>query len=75
MHAADTLSDELMSGLSDRALLRSFAYVGGRWNAARSGGTIEVTDPATGETVGHVARLSGAESAAAVDAADTAFPA
>jgi aspartate-semialdehyde dehydrogenase len=74
MHAADTLSNELMSALADRALLRSFAYVGGRWNAAANGATIEVTDPATGATVGHVARLSGAESAAAVDAADTAFP-
>ncbi len=74
MLADDTLSDELMSGLSDRALLRSFSYVGGRWTAARSGATFAVTDPATGETVGHVAELSAGESAAAVDAADAAFP-
>jgi aspartate-semialdehyde dehydrogenase len=71
----DTLSDELMSGLADRALLRNFAYVGGRWTAARDGATIPVTDPATGAVLGHVARLSAAESAAAVEAAHAAFPA
>ncbi|MCA8881438.1 MAG: NAD-dependent succinate-semialdehyde dehydrogenase [Rhodobacteraceae bacterium] len=63
-----------MSGLSDRSLLRSFSYVGGRWIASASGASIPVTDPANGTVIGHVARLSGAESAAAVDAAAAAFP-
>lgn len=65
---------EPMSGLSDRSLLRSFSYVGGRWIASASGASIPVTDPANGTVIGHVARLSGAESAAAVDAAAAAFP-
>jgi aspartate-semialdehyde dehydrogenase len=67
--------DALMSGLADGALLRGFAYVGGRWTAAADGATIAVTDPATGAEVGRVARLSAVESAAAVDAAHAAFPA
>jgi aspartate-semialdehyde dehydrogenase len=70
-----TLSDDLMSGLNDRALARSFAYVGGRWVAAADGVGLAVTDPATGEEVGRVARLAAADSAAAVDAAAVAFPA
>ena len=73
MLADETLSDELMAGLGDRSLFRGFSYVGGRWVGARDGATITVTDPATGEPVGHVARLSAAQSADAVDAADGAF--
>ncbi|MCB1354879.1 MAG: NAD-dependent succinate-semialdehyde dehydrogenase [Rhodobacteraceae bacterium] len=63
-----------MSGLADRSLLRSFAYVGGRWVAARSGESLPVIDPATGAEIGRVANLSASESRAAVDAADAAFP-
>ena len=69
----ETLSDDLMSGLADRALARSFAYSGGRWIAAADRGALAVTDPATGDEIGRVARLSAAESAAAVDAAAAAF--
>ena len=75
MLATAPLSDALMSGLSDRSLLRSFSYLNGRWTAAATGATFPVTDPATGATLGHVADLAAADSAAAVDAADAAFPA
>ena len=75
MLATEAVSDELMSGLDDRTLFRSFSYVDGRWRAARDGATITVHDPATGAPVGYVARLSAAESAAAVEAAHAAFPA
>jgi aspartate-semialdehyde dehydrogenase len=75
MLAPDALSDALLSGLADRALLRTFSYIGGRWTAAGDGATIPVTDPANGDHVGHVASLSAAESAGAVDAAEGAFPA
>lgn len=73
-HAA-TASDDLISGLADRSLLRSFAYIDGRWTAGRGNASFPVTDPATGEVVGHAADLSSAESATAVDAADAAFSA
>jgi aspartate-semialdehyde dehydrogenase len=59
--------------LAEPSLLRSFAYVGGRWTAAGDGRTIKVTDPADGARLGEVACLSGTESAAAVDAASAAF--
>ncbi|MCU0910351.1 MAG: NAD-dependent succinate-semialdehyde dehydrogenase, partial [Rhodobacteraceae bacterium] len=45
----------------------------GKWTAAATGATFEVADPATGDVIGEVARLSGAEAAAAVDAAQAAF--
>ncbi|MGL4281833.1 MAG: NAD-dependent succinate-semialdehyde dehydrogenase [Albidovulum sp.] len=69
----DTLTPAKLD-ITDRKLLRSFAYIGGKWRGAASGETITVTDPATGEVVGAVASLSGAQSAAAVDAAQAAFP-
>ncbi len=59
--------------ISDKRLVRSFAYVGGRWVAGASGATIRVTDPATGQELGQVASLASGESSAAVDAAQEAF--
>lgn len=60
--------------IADRKLFRSFAYIGGKWRAGASGDTFAVTDPATGEAIGEVASLSTDDSAAAVDAAQAAFP-
>ncbi|PKP85418.1 MAG: NAD-dependent succinate-semialdehyde dehydrogenase [Alphaproteobacteria bacterium HGW-Alphaproteobacteria-2] len=60
--------------ITDKRLVRPFAYVGGRWRAAESGAAFAVYDPATGEFLGEVAKLSADESAAAVDAAQAAFP-
>lgn len=59
--------------IADKRLVRSFAYVGGRWTAAASGATLRVSDPATGQETGRVASLAAEESAAAVDAAQAAF--
>jgi aspartate-semialdehyde dehydrogenase len=59
--------------LSDARLLRSFSYLGGKWVAAEDRATRPVTDPASGQAVGHVAALSGHEARAAVDAAQAAF--
>ena len=61
--------------LSDRRLLRTLAYVDGAWTAGDAGGSFEVTDPATGETLAWVASLGAAEAARAIDAAQRAFPA
>ncbi|MBZ0124202.1 MAG: aldehyde dehydrogenase family protein, partial [Roseovarius sp.] len=66
---AITLSAEI----ADKALVRSFSYIGGKWCAAGSGETVAVHDPATGDRLGDVASLSAEESAAAVDAAQAAF--
>ncbi len=60
--------------IADKRLVRGFSYIGGKWTAATSGRTFSVTDPATGETLGAVASLSGEEAGRAVDAAEAAFP-
>ena len=76
MTTAAALKSEAPSlPLADRRLLRSFAYVGGRWTAGTNGDVFAVENPADGSCVAAVARLSAADSAAAVDAAQAAFPA
>ncbi|WP_193177272.1 NAD-dependent succinate-semialdehyde dehydrogenase [Oricola nitratireducens] len=60
-------------GLADRRLMRSLAYVGGRWTAADDAAFLPVTDPADGTWIGEVARIGRQGSIAAVDAADAAF--
>ncbi len=57
--------------LKDPELLKQAALVGGRWIPADKTG-IEVTNPATGETIGHVPSLGATETEAAIKAADDA---
>jgi succinate-semialdehyde dehydrogenase / glutarate-semialdehyde dehydrogenase len=54
---------------------REAAYVDGQWIGADSGKSINVTDPATGETLGTVPDCGRAETARAIAAADKALPA
>jgi succinate-semialdehyde dehydrogenase/glutarate-semialdehyde dehydrogenase len=61
--------------LKDETLLRQLCYVDGQWKAADSGEAIDVTDPATGETLGTVPNFLGNETRAAIAAAKRAFPA
>ncbi|MGX1308743.1 aspartate-semialdehyde dehydrogenase [Amorphus suaedae] len=73
MIATDTIRDTVMGDLADRVLARSFSYVDGRWVGARTGDTLEVTNPADGRIVAEVARLSADDARAAVAAADKCF--
>ena len=50
-------------------LLRTQAYVDGRWVDADSGATFPVLDPATGETIAEVPRMGAAETRRAIEAA------
>ncbi len=59
--------------IQNKALVRNFSYINGKWCAAKSGETFNVIDPGTGGFLGDVASLSAAESALAVDAAQQAF--
>ncbi|MFN0262923.1 NAD-dependent succinate-semialdehyde dehydrogenase [Tepidamorphus sp. 3E244] len=61
--------------LEPTGLVRGDAYVGGRWVTGDGGATLTVTNPADGSVLGQVAKLSAAQSRAAVDAAQDAFPA
>ncbi len=60
--------------LKNPALFRQNAYVDGTWITARSGATINVDNPATGELVGTVPKLGAAETRDAIGAATRAFP-
>jgi succinate-semialdehyde dehydrogenase/glutarate-semialdehyde dehydrogenase len=61
--------------LLDPTLLRSQAFVGGRWIDADSGATCAVRDPATGDELARVPRLGAAETRRAIEAAAAAQPA
>jgi succinate-semialdehyde dehydrogenase/glutarate-semialdehyde dehydrogenase len=54
---------------------RDAIFVGGRWLDKASGGTIDVTDPATGKSIGTVPSAGVDETRAAIEAAHAAFPA
>ena len=61
--------------LQDQKLFRQQAYVDGKWIDALNRGTIPVTNPATGETLGTVPRMGAEETRQAIEAADKALPA
>ena len=61
--------------LKDPKLFRQACYVDGAWVNARSGGTINVDNPATGEIVGTVPKFGAAETRDAINAADRALAA
>jgi succinate-semialdehyde dehydrogenase/glutarate-semialdehyde dehydrogenase len=56
-------------------LFRQSCYVDGSWVASKAGGVINVDNPATGEVIGTVPKLGGAETRQAIEAANRAFPA
>ena len=61
--------------LSDPSLIKDRCYLGGEWVAADSGETIPVTNPATGEVLGHVPKMGAGETVRAIEAAQAAWPA
>src|SRR5262245_30834954 len=61
--------------LKDGNLFRQQCYIGGKWTEADGRGTIPVTNPATGETLGTVPKMGTAETRRAIAAADKALPA
>jgi succinate-semialdehyde dehydrogenase / glutarate-semialdehyde dehydrogenase len=69
-----TKSSGVAAELKDARLFREACYVDGQWIQSGSGLTISVDNPATREIIGHVPKLSGAETRRAIEAADTAFP-
>ncbi len=61
--------------LQDSSLFRQQCYIDGAWVDADTGATVEVTNPATGETIGTVPRLGADETRRAIEAANAAYPA
>ncbi|BFO56894.1 NADP-dependent succinate-semialdehyde dehydrogenase [Acidovorax sacchari] len=62
-----------MLKLKNPGLLREQAFLDGRWVDADDGGTIDVTNPATGESVACVPRMGAAEARRAIEAANRAW--
>ena len=60
--------------LTDPKLLRQQCYIGGAWADADDGSVIEVTDPATGESLASVPKMGAAETRRAIAAANQALP-
>ncbi len=61
-----------MLSLKDPGLLRQAALVGTKWIDADAETGLAVTNPATGELIGHVPNLSADETRAAIEAAEQA---
>ncbi len=61
--------------LKDRRLFREVCYIDGSWLASATGAKTNVDNPATGEILGTVPKLGVAETRAAIEAANKAFPA
>lgn len=61
--------------LNNPALFVERAYIGGAWVGAASGATVLVDNPATGAIIGTVPDCGEADTQAAIDAAEAAFPA
>ncbi len=59
--------------LNDSALFRQQCFIDGAWVDADSGETIDVTNPATGEVLGTIPKMGGAETKRAIEAADAAW--
>ena len=60
--------------LKDRTLFRELGFIDGAWVAAAGGGTLPVTNPATGEKLGHIPNMAAAETRRAIAAAAKALP-
>ncbi|MCD2180505.1 NAD-dependent succinate-semialdehyde dehydrogenase [Rhizobium sp. GN54] len=64
---------DALERLKDRHLLKSLAYVGGRWVANSANRTFEVRDPASSVPLAWVSALDAGETADAIDAASAAL--
>ena len=63
-----------MFEVKDTSLFRHQCYVDGQWIDAAEGTTLEVTNPATGSSLGTVPNLGADETRRAIEAANRAWP-
>lgn len=62
-----------MISLQDRSLLRTDAYIDGRWTEADSGARFDVSSPATGQVIAQVSDMTAVEVRRAIEAAQRAL--
>jgi succinate-semialdehyde dehydrogenase/glutarate-semialdehyde dehydrogenase len=60
--------------LNDSSILRTQAFVGGRWSGADSGSVTTIHNPATGKQIVYVPNMGASETRRAIEAAHAAFP-
>lgn len=61
--------------ISEYDFFKQDAYINGQWVTATDGSSVPVTNPASGETIGHVPLLSAEQVGQAIEAANAALPA
>jgi len=61
--------------LADPGLLKTHAYVNGKWCEADDGARFDVTNPATGQVIASVPDMGADETRLAIEAANAAWPA
>jgi succinate-semialdehyde dehydrogenase/glutarate-semialdehyde dehydrogenase len=59
--------------LNDPSLLQHQSYIDGQWVDADDGATVAVTNPVNGELIVEIAKVGGAETRRAIEAADVAM--
>jgi succinate-semialdehyde dehydrogenase / glutarate-semialdehyde dehydrogenase len=59
--------------LQDENLLKTRAYIDGRWQDSDGKSTFDVVNPATGDVIAEVAKCGGSETLRAIEAADAAL--
>jgi succinate-semialdehyde dehydrogenase/glutarate-semialdehyde dehydrogenase len=64
---------DLEHALKDPSLFKHQAYLAGEWQAAASGETFDVLDPATGQSLGSVPNMGATETVRAIEAAQAAW--
>jgi len=64
-----------MTSIQDSKWFRQHAYVNGKWIDADNGATVDVSNPATGKTIGTVPKMGTADARRAIEAANAAWPA
>jgi len=67
--------DDPLARLKDKHLLKSLAYVGGRWTASGANRSFEVRNPASSTTLTWVTSLDALETLDGIRAAEEALPA
>ncbi len=65
----------MLQTMRESTLLRTHAYIDGQWTDAEDGSRFDVTNPADGGLIASVADLGAAETRAAIEAANRAWPA
>eukprot|EP00879_Flechtneria_rotunda_P002344 GHRR01002539.1.p1 GENE.GHRR01002539.1~~GHRR01002539.1.p1 ORF type:complete len:546 (+),score=169.25 GHRR01002539.1:2001-3638(+) len=68
------ISEDLLSKVKEKDLLRAFGFIGGKWSKASNRATYQVTNPATGKHLATMPKMKADETLTAIAAAHAVFP-